>query len=74
MPTDAITAMAKARANFGYLTEAQDEVHLLRLKNGASGYNQSLKLAGVISDDQLTQLSEELECAYQVSRLHIQST
>lgn len=33
MPTDAITAMAKARANYGYLVEAKDEAHLLKLKN-----------------------------------------
>jgi hypothetical protein len=65
MPTDAITAMAKARANYGYLAEAQDETQLLKLKNGAAGYNQSLNLAGLISHDQLTQLGAELESVCQ---------
>lgn len=61
MPFDAVTAIAKARANYIYLAEAQNETQLLKLKNGASGYNHSLILAGLISHDQLRQLSEDLE-------------
>lgn len=61
MPTDAATAMSQARANYRYLAEAKDKVHLLKLKNGASGYNLSLKRAGAINEEQLALLTDELE-------------
>lgn len=61
MPTDAATAMSQARENYRYLAVAQDKAHLLTLKNGASGYNQSLKRAGIINEEQLALLTDELE-------------
>lgn len=63
MPIDAAAAMARARQNFKYLEEAMDDAHLMRLKNGACGYNRSLLIAGLISQEQLNELNAELEKA-----------
>ncbi|WP_146041209.1 hypothetical protein [Pseudomonas sp. MPR-ANC1] len=65
MPIDAITAMAHARANLRHISEAKDSSQLNRLKTGAIGYNQSLLLSGAINQDQLSELSSELEAACQ---------
>ncbi len=61
MPLDPTTAMARARANYRYLAEADNEAALERLKAGADGFNRSLHIAKVIDDEQLKQLSAELE-------------
>ncbi len=63
MPTEAITAMKMARSNFGYLSEAQDQTQLLSLKNSSTSFNQALQKAGMITQDELTCLTEELESA-----------
>lgn len=63
MPTDAASAMALARKNFKYLVEARDEEHLEKLRLGAAGYNLSLMTAGWINQEQLDQLTAELNIA-----------
>ena len=63
MPTDTASAMALARKNFNYLSEARDEAHLAKLKLGATGYNLSLMTAGWINQEQLDQLTAELNTA-----------
>lgn len=63
MPTDAASAMALARKNFKYLVEAGDEEHLEKLRLGAAGYNLSLMTAGWINQEQLDQLTAELNIA-----------
>ncbi|RBL72507.1 hypothetical protein C3E98_003075 [Pseudomonas sp. MWU13-2625] len=61
MPTEAITVMAMARSNFGYLSEARDEIQLLALKSSSTSFNQALQISGMITHDELTCLTEELE-------------
>lgn len=61
MPTEAITAMAMARSNFGYISEARDETQLMALKSSSVSFNLALKTAGMITRDELTCLTEELE-------------
>lgn len=63
MPTDAASAMLLARKNFKYLVEARDEEHLEKLRLGAAGYNLSLMTAGWINQEQLDQLTAELDIA-----------
>ncbi len=63
MPTDAASATALARKNFKYLVEARDEEHLEKLRLGAAGYNLSLMTAGWINQEQLDQLTAELNIA-----------
>ena len=55
--------MALARKNFKYLVEAGDEEHLEKLRLGAAGYNLSLMTAGWINQEQLDQLTAELNIA-----------
>ncbi|MFO3675776.1 hypothetical protein ACKWMZ_26825 [Pseudomonas protegens] len=64
MPPDAASAMALARKNFNYLAEAKDQEHLEKLRKGAAGYNQSLMKAGWINQEQVDELSLELDSAY----------
>lgn len=68
MPTDPTAAMARARANYSFLAEAKNDAHLRRLKAGVDGYNQSLHIANVIDDDQLKQLTAELDEAFALQR------
>lgn len=68
MPTDTASAMALARKNFNYLSEARDEAHLAKLRLGATGYNLSLMTAGWISQEQLNQLNSELDAACEAYR------
>ena len=55
--------MALARKNFKYLVEARDQEHLEKLRLGAAGYNLSLMTAGWINQEQLDQLTAELNIA-----------
>lgn len=73
MPTDSITATTKARANYKYLAEAQDEDHLSKLKAGAHGYNQSLHAAKLIDDHQLQRLTTELDATCAARREYLES-